>query len=696
MPLADRLSESGKTVLLIERGFASSGRWGGTMKPAWLEGTNLTRFDVPALYQSIWTDDEHGGAREGVFCSDVTATASCVLGGGTAVNAGQWYKPQSADWDLNMPPGWRSADMVSATDKAFSRLPWTDTPSTDGESYLTNGTDILLAALTNSSLPDPYRSVKVDDNPDDRDHVVSKAPFFFLCGEKGGPMATYLVSASQRKKFHLLLNTTVKRVTRTGQEILGVEIESTYGSNSSFQSRIRVTPKTGRVVLSAGVFGTSKILFKSGIGPIDQLKLVQGSSDGLTMITEKSWIDRPVGYNLDDAPSVYLAVASPAFGGYPWEIIYDSPISTDVEQYLDTRSGPLAQIQPSLGPAFWDKIEGEDGKTRWVQWTANAATGTIAVAANLVLGHTSRGRLTISSTNSSALIVGPSTLPYFNDAGDHDFAALLKASEGVLEVLKTIANATVFYPPEGTSLEDYLRSATNTTNSNLISLSSNHWTGSTQMRASCEDPEAVVDATTRVCGTRNLHVVDAGIVNGVPTANPQGVFVVLAERAAEVILGLEGGATFLERGLHTHLRPYTNDNPPSIHSFSSHLRLTVPVIANHHATSQSSPRPQSPANNAATGSTTARPASPKPPGGPATVMRRKAAADRAEKTANQRPSSTRAAGAGGSSSTMLRLYTDESPGLKVDPVVVMTLSVVFIFSVVALHVIAKVMRRFTS
>lgn len=35
------------------------------------------------------------------------------------------------------------------------------------------------------------------------------------------------------------------------------------------------------------------------------------------------------------------------------------------------------------------------------------------------------------------------------------------------------------------------------------------------------------------------------------------------------------------------------------------------------------------------------------------MMRRKAAADRAEKTANQRPASTRAAGAGGSSSTML-------------------------------------------
>ncbi|KAJ9667053.1 Arf guanine nucleotide exchange factor sbh1 [Coniosporium apollinis] len=99
----------------------------------------------------------------------------------------------------------------------------------------------------------------------------------------------------------------------------------------------------------------------------------------------------------------------------------------------------------------------------------------------------------------------------------------------------------------------------------------------------------------------------------------------------------------------------------------------------------SSPRPSSPLPGQTTASTTARPSSPKPPGGPATAIRRKAAADRADKAANARPSSTRAAGAGGSSSTMLRLYTDESPGLKVDPVVVLVLSVGFIISVVALH-----------
>ncbi|KAK4463106.1 Sec61beta family-domain-containing protein [Cladorrhinum samala] len=112
----------------------------------------------------------------------------------------------------------------------------------------------------------------------------------------------------------------------------------------------------------------------------------------------------------------------------------------------------------------------------------------------------------------------------------------------------------------------------------------------------------------------------------------------------------------------------------------------------------SSPRASSPTGAAAgvASGVSARPSSPPPPGGARTAIRRRAAADQKEKIANARPSSTRAAGAGGSSSTMLRLYTDESPGLKVDPVVVLVLSLVFIFSVVALHIIAKITRRFSS
>lgn len=60
IPMADKLSQAGHSVLLIERGPPSSGRWGGTTqggsatKSDWLIGTNLTRFDVPGLCNEIW------------------------------------------------------------------------------------------------------------------------------------------------------------------------------------------------------------------------------------------------------------------------------------------------------------------------------------------------------------------------------------------------------------------------------------------------------------------------------------------------------------------------------------------------------------------------------------------------------------------------------------------------------------------
>ncbi|CAE6460223.1 hypothetical protein ACGC1H_005997 [Rhizoctonia solani] len=79
----------------------------------------------------------------------------------------------------------------------------------------------------------------------------------------------------------------------------------------------------------------------------------------------------------------------------------------------------------------------------------------------------------------------------------------------------------------------------------------------------------------------------------------------------------------------------------------------------------------------------------KPPG--AGQVRR-----RANNQATQKPNSARAAGAGGSSSTMLKLYTDDSQGLRVDPFVVMMLSLSFIASIFFLHISAKLVRYFSK
>jgi cellobiose dehydrogenase (acceptor) len=53
----------------------------------WLDGQNLTWFDIPGECNRIWN-----GGSPGVACTDMDQMAGCVLGGGAAVNAGLWWK----------------------------------------------------------------------------------------------------------------------------------------------------------------------------------------------------------------------------------------------------------------------------------------------------------------------------------------------------------------------------------------------------------------------------------------------------------------------------------------------------------------------------------------------------------------------------------------------------------------------------
>jgi protein transport protein SEC61 subunit beta len=54
---------------------------------------------------------------------------------------------------------------------------------------------------------------------------------------------------------------------------------------------------------------------------------------------------------------------------------------------------------------------------------------------------------------------------------------------------------------------------------------------------------------------------------------------------------------------------------------------------------------------------------------------------------------SRQKGRGGpSTSGMMRMYTDDAPGLRVDPVVVLVLCLVFIGSVFILHIYGKLTR----
>lgn len=169
----------------------------------------------------------------------------------------------------------------------------------DGEIYLTQGMDVIREGLRTSG----WDEVDFLASPNQKNHTFGYTPYMYANGERGGPMATYLVSAMQRPNFSLWMNTAVRRVIREGGHVTGVEVEPYL--EGGYSGIVRLTPVTGSVVLSAGTFGSAKILMRSGIGPEDQLEVVANSAvDGDTMISRDQWINLPVGYNLEDHVNV--------------------------------------------------------------------------------------------------------------------------------------------------------------------------------------------------------------------------------------------------------------------------------------------------------------------------------------------------------------------------------------------------------
>ncbi len=115
----------------------------------------------------------------------------------------------------------------------------------------------MLATGLNAS---GYKFVIPNDDPTQKNRTYGHTTFMYSNGERGGPLATYLVSASRRKQFTLWTNTDVKRVLRTGGHITGVELGCTP---EGYTGIVNVVNGTGRVIVAAGTFGSAKVLMRS-------------------------------------------------------------------------------------------------------------------------------------------------------------------------------------------------------------------------------------------------------------------------------------------------------------------------------------------------------------------------------------------------------------------------------------------------
>ncbi|KAG6878465.1 substrate-specific activator of APC-dependent proteolysis [Termitomyces sp. T159_Od127] len=498
---ADRLSEAGKKVLLLERGGPATWETGGTYGPTWAAGHNLTKFDIPGLFETMFTDSNP-------FWWYITVFAGCLLGGGTTINGALYWVPPYSDFATSA--GWPASwgNHLPYTNKMLARLPSTDAPSTDHKRYLEQSANVAAQLLQYQG----YRQSTINDNPDDKEHVYGYSSFDFLGGKRGGPVATYYKSAKTRPNFTYRQYAYVQNLVRNGSEILGVQTNDTSLGPDGV---IPLNPN-GRVVLSAGTFGTSRILFRSGIGPTDMITLAQkDATAGPRLPPQSQWIDLPVGYNVSDNPSINLVFTHPTIDAYEnWADVWSDPRPADVSQYLADFSGVLASASPKLN--FWRALSGTDGKTRWVQGTVRPGAASVdtvypyntsqifTITLYLSTGITSRGRVGIDA----ALTARPLVNPWFSDPVDK--AVLIQA---INDLILNVGNRlTLITPDNTTTVTDYVNNYDPVSfelkhfwrSSNLSpqgSLCSNHWVGSASIGS-------VVDENTKVFNTDNLFIVD--------------------------------------------------------------------------------------------------------------------------------------------------------------------------------------------
>lgn len=521
--VADRLSETGGKTLLLEQGGPSYGITGGTERPGWLNGTSLSRVDVPGLYSTIFAASDSS-----LMCNDrYSAYGGCNIGGSSSINAGLYFEPPSSDWDTFHPEGWKSSDVAASIGRLYARQPAVQKTSLNGQFYEQSGYEAAKTWLVDGA---GYSEVNINEEADRKTAVFGHTEYDYNKAQRGGPVTTYLQSALARDNFSLKSNVTVIRATRTGSKATGV-VATVDGVDTTIK-----LSSTGRVVFSGGAIFSPSLLMHSGIGPADTLATMAQAGVLDSALSPSSWINNSdVGAGLFDNPNTFIELSSPSIESYSYA--YESAIASDRALYLQNRSGPYAFAgQTSV---FWTYINHTDSPPSGLQGTIGTAgyadhTSNKTVTLNIygTSGMLSTSHVALKKNDKGKFIPGPGDGVYYSDAGNrdaqdiaqfiHDIFSGLDKSDSGIEPLNIAKNATV------DDIKTYI-----TTSSKYAVGAVNHFSSSCRI-GKC------VDKATRVIGMDNLHVIDASILAPL-TVNPQFGVMVAGERGAELIKSLDAG-----------------------------------------------------------------------------------------------------------------------------------------------------------
>jgi choline dehydrogenase len=337
-------------------------------------------------------------------------------------------------------------------------------------------------------------------------------------GRRASAATAYLAPARYRRNLTIRTGCLATRILFSGAKAGGVEFRH--------EGNLEQVRAAREVLLCAGAIGSPQLLLLSGVGPAADLEAL-----GIRVTADR----REVGRNLQDhldfctlnqcpEPITYDFTRAQALAvGFRYFLTHSGPgVSNVAEAGAFVHSGLAPDERPDVQLHFVPAQLDEHGRNRLPGhgFTLHAC----------VLRPASRGTLTLRS----ALPTDPPRIQPSYLSEPRDLAVLL---EGI-RISRAIIAAAPFarfrgrerFPGEGVTARAELEAIVRRKAETIY-----HPAGSCRMG---RDDAAVVDAELRVRGIEGLRVADASIMPRLIGGNTNAPTIMIAEKAADLILGV--------------------------------------------------------------------------------------------------------------------------------------------------------------